>query len=169
MRYRQGHTYGDETHRLANEYPHLKRSQSNITPIVKVDNSDPYQTRDFPDGMLPGYTGNEQTNLFSTNDSKRCLPRTLGYIPQRKFQLGNRYRVETDACLTGTKTTYEQGRNREKELRKIVASYPKTQSVNNPTVVKHFLDYHRAYNPMDNSQLSKISSMIIFNCLSICR
>lgn len=63
--------------------------------------------------------------------------------------------MESDACLTGTKATYEQGKTREKELRKIIAAYPKTQSVNNGTVVKHFLDYHRAYNPMENSQQSK--------------
>lgn len=56
MRYRHGHTYGEETHRLASEYPHLKRSKSEIR-TVKFDQSDPYETREFPDGMLPGYTG----------------------------------------------------------------------------------------------------------------
>lgn len=72
MRYRQGHTYGDETHRLAQDYPHLTRSQTNIPPVIKVDNSDPYETREFPDGMLPGYTGEAQTfscvlRAFSSN------------------------------------------------------------------------------------------------------
>ena len=85
----------------------------------------------------------------------------LGYIPQRKFQLGNRYRVESDACLTGTKASYEQGKNRESELRKIIAAYPKTQSVNNGTVVKHFLDYHRAYNPNEISQRSRNQSKLL--------
>lgn len=56
MRYRYGRTYGEETHRLAKEQPYLKRSQSEI-PIIKIDKSDPYETREFPDGMLPGYTG----------------------------------------------------------------------------------------------------------------
>ncbi len=41
-----------------------------------------------------------------------------------------------------------------KELRNIVAAYPKTDSVNSGTVVKHFLDYHRAYNPTEGSQQS---------------
>jgi hypothetical protein len=56
LRYRYGHTYGQETHRLAKEYPLLTRSASEI-PIIKIDQSDPYETREFPDGMLPGYTG----------------------------------------------------------------------------------------------------------------
>jgi len=54
--YRHGHTYGEETYRLGKDFPHLKRSQSEI-PIIKIDQSDPYETREFPDGMLPGYTG----------------------------------------------------------------------------------------------------------------
>jgi hypothetical protein len=56
LRYRHGHTYGEETHRLADEFSELKRSKSDI-PIVHIDQSDPYVTREFPDGMLPGYTG----------------------------------------------------------------------------------------------------------------
>jgi hypothetical protein len=56
LRYRFGRTYGEETHRLGKDYPIIKRSTSDI-PIVKVDQSDPYETREFPDGMLPGYTG----------------------------------------------------------------------------------------------------------------
>ncbi len=78
-----------------------------------------------------------------------------GYIPQRKYQLGNRYRVEADVCLAGTRAVYEHAKNQSKELRKIIAAYPKTQSVNNDTVVKHFLDYHRAYNPTEGSQQSR--------------
>jgi hypothetical protein len=77
-----------------------------------------------------------------------------GYIPQRKYQLGNRYRVETDACLAGTKASYDQAKHRSHELRNIIAAYPKTQSLNSETVVKHFLDYHRAYNPTEGSQQS---------------
>jgi hypothetical protein len=56
LRYFHGHTYGDETHNLAKEFPHLKRAQTAI-PTVIIDQSDPYETREFPDGMLPGYTG----------------------------------------------------------------------------------------------------------------
>jgi hypothetical protein len=78
-----------------------------------------------------------------------------GYIPQRKYQLGNRYRVEANVCLAGTKASYDQSKTQAKELRRIIASYPKTQSVNNDTVVKHFLDYHRAYNPTEGSQQSR--------------
>ncbi|CAF2533348.1 unnamed protein product [Rotaria sp. Silwood2] len=132
LRYRHGHTYGNETHRLGKEFPDLIHSKPDI-PIVKIDQSDPYETREFPDGMLPGYTG---------------------YIPQRKFQLGNRYRVDTDVCLSGTKATYEEAKNKSKELRNTIASYPKTKSLNSETVVKHFLDFHRAYNPTESSQTS---------------
>ncbi|CAF4621119.1 unnamed protein product [Rotaria socialis] len=56
LRFRQGHTYGEETHILSKEFPHLiKRSKSDA--IVKYDQPDPYVTRDFPDGLIPGYTG----------------------------------------------------------------------------------------------------------------
>ncbi len=63
MRFRHGHTYGDETHRLAKDFPYLKRSQSEIS-TVKIDQSDPYETREFPDGMLPGYTGTKHMIYF---------------------------------------------------------------------------------------------------------
>ncbi|CAF0744732.1 unnamed protein product [Rotaria sordida] len=132
LRYRHGHTYGEETHRLGNEFPYAVHSKSNA-PIEKIDQSDPYETHEFPDGMLPGYTG---------------------YIPQRKFQLGNRYRVETDGCLSETKVMHEQTKNKSKELRNIIAAYPKTKSLNSETVIKHFLDFHRAYNPTESSQTS---------------
>ncbi len=56
MRYRNGRTYGDETHRLGLEYPDLTRPNAEL-PIIKFEQSDPYQTREFPDGKLPGYTG----------------------------------------------------------------------------------------------------------------
>jgi len=82
------------------------------------------------------------------------LPGYTGYIPQRKYQLGNRYRVEANVCLAGTKASYEQSKLQEKQLRNAIAAYPKTQSVNCETVVKHFLDYHRAYNPTKCSQQS---------------
>ena len=81
-----------------------------------------------------------------------------GYIPQRKYQLGNRYRVETNACLSETKAVYEKVKNEAKQLQKTIANYPKTQNLNSETVVKHFLDYHRAYNPNESSRLSKTLS-----------
>ena len=84
----------------------------------------------------------------------------LGYIPQRKYQLGNRYRVESDACLSATKAVYEKGKNDNKELRNTIANYPKTQSLNSETVVKHFLDFHRAYNPNQYSKQSKMTNDI---------
>jgi len=77
-----------------------------------------------------------------------------GYIPQRKYQLGNRYRVEANVCLAGSRASYEQEKNKNKILRSIIAAYPKTQSINSGTVVKHFLDFHRAYHPIEGSEQS---------------
>lgn len=131
LKYRHGRTYGEETHRLARQFPDMKRLNIDATAPVIVDHSDPYETREFPDGMLPGYTG---------------------YIPQRKFQIGNRYRVETDACLEGSKAAYERAKAKTKALNNTIAAYPKTDSLNSATVVKHFLDYHRSYNPNEASQ-----------------
>jgi hypothetical protein len=86
-----------------------------------------------------------------------------GYIPQRKYQLGNRYRVEANLCLAGTKASYEHAKNQNKKLRNIIAGYPKTQSVNSGTTVKHFLDFHRAYNPTEGSQQSITKKNRIFS------
>ncbi|CAF5084253.1 unnamed protein product, partial [Rotaria socialis] len=72
--------------------------------------------------------------------------------PQRKYQHGNRYRIETDACVTGTQAAYARGRQQIQELQRTVNAYPKTRSLNSGTVVKHFLDYHRAYHPNEISQ-----------------
>ncbi|CAF0869572.1 unnamed protein product [Rotaria sordida] len=130
LRFRQGHTYGEETHRLSKEFPHLlKRSRSDV--VIKYDQSDPYITREFSDGLIPGYTG---------------------YVPQRKYQHGNRYRIETDACVAGTKTAYEKERQKVQDLQRTISAYPKTKSSNSGTVLKHFLDYHRAYHPTECSQ-----------------
>ncbi|UJR08546.1 hypothetical protein I4U23_012808 [Adineta vaga] len=129
IRFRQGHTYGEQTHLLS------KESTSPLKPVkqeeVKYDLSDPYVTREFPDGLIPGYAG---------------------YVPQRKYQHGDRYRIETDACLGQTKNTYEQGRQDLRELKNTISAYPKTQSTNSATTVKHFLDYHRAYHPLESVQ-----------------
>ncbi|CAF0924639.1 unnamed protein product [Adineta steineri] len=129
IRFRQGHTYGEQTHILSQEPTSpLKPTQPEE---VQYDLSNPYETREFPDGLIPGYAG---------------------YVPQRKYQHSNRYRVETDACLSQTKNAYEQGRQNVRELKSAIAGYPKTQSTNSDTTVKHFLDYHRAYHPLQNAQ-----------------
>jgi hypothetical protein len=133
LRFRQGHTYGEETHLLSKKYPRLQRSKSEV---IKTDQSDPYVTRDFPDGLLPGYAG---------------------YVPQRKYQHGSRYRLETDACISTTKNTYEKGRQDTKVLQRTINSYPKTKGLNSDTVLQHFLDYHRAYHPTENSQRGSAS------------
>jgi hypothetical protein len=80
------------------------------------------------------------------------LSNSSGYVPQRKYQHGNRYRIETDACTTSTKATYEKGRRKEKDLLRTINSYPKTKGLNSGTVLQHFLDYYRAYHPTDYSQ-----------------
>jgi len=64
LRFRQGHTYGEETHLLSKEFPHLRRRQS---LEARSDISDPYVTREFPDGLIPGYAGNTKTSFFSLN------------------------------------------------------------------------------------------------------
>ena len=75
-----------------------------------------------------------------------------GYIPQRKFQHGHRYRVETDACSVSTRSSFEDRQHQSRSLRETISSYPKTPSLNSGTVVKHFLDYHRANYPTASSQ-----------------
>jgi hypothetical protein len=65
IRYRQGHTYGEETHLLSKEFP--SRSKQSKPEAVKYDLSDPYETREFPDGLLPGYAGNQNPLLYLNN------------------------------------------------------------------------------------------------------
>ena len=64
LRFRQGHTYGEETHRLSNDFPHLLKHSRSV--VVKYEQPNPYLTREFPDGLIPGYTGNNKIPLFST-------------------------------------------------------------------------------------------------------
>ncbi|CAF0917529.1 unnamed protein product [Didymodactylos carnosus] len=139
IRFRQGHTYGEQTHQLYKEYPQLSRSKSDL-PISEKRQlqeqkalEDPYETHEFPDGLLPGYTG---------------------YVPQRKFQHGDRYRVETDECLVNSKKEYDDAKQKINDLQRTIASYPKPLSLNNDRTVKHFLDYHRAYHPNEISTTS---------------
>lgn len=145
LRFRQGHTYGEETHLVSKENPRLRRVKSEV---VVSNQSDPYVTREFPDGLIPGYAGNGE--LFAQFDLDNFHP-IVGYVPQRKFQHGNRYRIETDACTSETKATYENGRQKIRDLQRTIGSYPKTKSLNSDTVLRHFLDYHRAYHPTENA------------------
>ena len=153
LRFRQGHTYGEETHRLAQDYPRLKRTQSEI---IKVDQSDTYVTREFPDGIIPGYTG--ELLFFSCFDLQKGSYTSQGYVPQRKYQNGARYRIETDACNATTKATYEQERQKMRNLDRTISAYPKSKPLNSETVVKHVLDYHRAYHPTEISQRGRRST-----------
>jgi len=130
LRFHQGHTFTEETHRVA---------QENVKPIKRATSlkshstqfSDPYVTREFPDGLIPGYAG---------------------YVPQWKFQHGNRFRVETDVASVSSKNSYDEHKKNYRDFQNLIQSYPKTQSLNNGTVVKHFLDYHRAHHPTEASQ-----------------
>lgn len=61
LRFRHGHTYGEETHLVSKEFPRLKRVKSEIV-VSKQPN--PYETREFPDGLIPGYAGNGKTFIF---------------------------------------------------------------------------------------------------------
>lgn len=58
IRFREGHTYGDQTHLLSKEFPNLSK-QTKQPEVVKYDLSDPYETQEFPDGLIPGYAGNQ--------------------------------------------------------------------------------------------------------------
>ncbi|CAF1180505.1 unnamed protein product, partial [Didymodactylos carnosus] len=145
IRFRQGLTYGEQTRRLFNEYPQLSRSVPDISLRTEKRrlqeqkaNEDPYETHEFPDGLLPGYTG---------------------YIPQRKFQHGDRYRVETDECVANSKQDYGEGKQKINNLQRTIASYSKPSNLNSNRIVKHFLDYHRAYHP---SEMSKMSDRRLF-------
>jgi hypothetical protein len=51
-----------------------------------------------------------------------------------------------------TKNAYEKGRENVKDLKHTIAGYPKTKSLNSDTTLKHFLDYHRAYHPLEKLQ-----------------
>lgn len=87
---------------------------------------------------------------------------TTGYVPQRKFQHGTRYRIETDACTSESKATYEKGRQKTRDLQRTISSYPKTKSLNSDTVLQHFLDYHRAYHPTENSTRGKYNVFLAY-------
>lgn len=102
------------------------------------------------------------TSLFYFFPSLSLIRKRLGYVPQRKYQHGNRYRIETDACNTTTKATYEKGRQKTRELERTISAYPKTKSLNSGTVLQHFLDYHRAYHPTELSQRGSISFFMLF-------
>ncbi len=80
-----------------------------------------------------------------------------GYVPQRQNEFGSRYRIETDASKAKTKAAYEKGRQKAKDLQRMISSYPKTKSINSDTVIQHFLDHHRAYYPIKNSTQGRSS------------
>ncbi len=80
-----------------------------------------------------------------------------GYVPQLKYEHGSRYRIETNASKSKTKAAYEKGRQKTRDLQRVISSYPKTKSLNSDTVLQHFLDYHRAYHPTENSSRGRSS------------
>ncbi len=90
-----------------------------------------------------------------------------GYVPQLKYEHGSRYRIETNASKSKTKVAYEKGRQKTRDLQRVISSYPKTKSLNSDTVLQHFLDYHRAYHPTENSSQGRSSFFEMMKMISI--
>ncbi|XP_076436502.1 ciliary microtubule inner protein 2B-like isoform X2 [Babylonia areolata] len=132
MKYRVGHTYGDDTSDLYKEYGYLHDAppigvMEPDQPPVKM--SIPRATGDnkYTENMVPGYTG---------------------YVPRGPFEFGNTYKQESDRCIDEFTTNRDNHLANMKELNLQTSAYPRLTAISHDPVVRDHLDLYRDRHPI---------------------
>ena len=150
-KYRNGHTYGDQTHILAtktDDWVGVDKS-GHKTPIsnnVTFTPVDKYTLRH----PLPKTTGGNRL-------TESMVPGYTGYVPSRKFHFSDTYRAECDQSIDDFLTARaEKQRKTDDLIEKHVKSYPRHTAIATEGEVKGVLD-----NFKDNSFASSLQSKVL--------
>lgn len=121
IKYNNGHTYGDQTHILLNQKYSQSVDNFDLPPQPKFKNQLPKPTGGvkLTGGMVSGYTG---------------------YIPSRKFNFSNTYRVECDNCVDDQITNKNQKFHKECDIIDQVRSTKKHTPISTNSELKREMD-----------------------------
>ncbi len=154
IKYNSGHTYGEQTHLLADKFPKFARSKTMGA-----------STDDLPFELRPRdkYTIKHELpkSLSGNKLSERMVPGYTGYIPSRKFHFSDTYRAECDQCIDDFMTAKENKAAKSTSITRVVRSYDRHNAVAPNGEVKTFLDYYRDSNPNSVSVQCKTSYVFL--------
>lgn len=123
IKYNNGHTYGDQTHILLNQ-----KFKSNSM----IDSFEHSPSESFKNQLPKSTGGNKLTESMISGYT--------GYIPSRKFNYSNTYRVECDHCIDDLVTNRNQKVRKEKDILDTVHSNPKHTLITTGSELKKELD-----------------------------
>lgn len=165
FKYNSGHTYGDQTHILAEKFASIKQRHKSAIDLPLVS-SEPRNFRTnlpqattgnkLTETMVPGYTGTFNYNFF------KILNFLLGYIPSRKFQLSDTYKVECDSCIENFLLEKDSKLKKDNDLMSYVNSQPKY------TPIADSQDLREKLSLRTNQDLTNFQSILYF-LVSFCK
>lgn len=124
IKYNNGHTYGDQTHILL----HQKCSSANSI----MENYDNIPKKSFKNQLPKPTGGNKLTESMVSGYT--------GYIPSRKFNFSETYRVECDNCVDNLVTNRGEKFKKESNILDQVKSTPKHTLITTGSELKRGLD-----------------------------
>lgn len=129
IKYRNGKTYGQDTHELSKGFDHT-HPVAPITPVTKppLKNDLPNSTGDnkYTQQMVPGYTG---------------------YIPRWPFKFGGTYKEDCDVCIDEHLTNFKGHVTKQNSLRQTTRAFPQLQPVATDPGVRDHLNTYRDTHP----------------------
>jgi hypothetical protein len=120
LKYNNGHTYGDHTHLLSARYPTLSRSNTDFLPSKRLDIS--YKDNN---GKYSGQVSRSGDSTHLNN----CIPGYTGYIPLRKFDFSDTYKVECNRSIDSFMDKKQYKNNKNSSIVNYVNTNPKHVSI----------------------------------------
>ncbi len=125
IKYNNGHTYGDQTHILLNQ-------KFSSAGNINTDNYENIPKHEFKNQLPKSTGGNKLT--------EGMISGYTGYIPSRKFNFSNTYRVECDNCIDDQLTNNKLKSHKENDILHKVKSAPKHVSITTGAELKREID-----------------------------
>ncbi|CAF0727319.1 unnamed protein product [Brachionus calyciflorus] len=114
FKYNSGHTYGDQTHILAEKFSNLRQRHKSA-----IDLATSSEMKYAPiHNVLPKATGGNKL-------TESMIPGYTGYIPSRKFHFSDSYKVECDSCIDNFLTEKNSKLKKDSDILNYVHSQPK--------------------------------------------
>lgn len=124
IKYNNGHTYGDQTHILLNQ-----KYSSESSLMENYDNIPKHVHKN----QLPKTTGGNRL-------TESMVSGYTGYIPSRKFNYSNTYRVECDNCIDDLISNKNEKFRKESNILDQVKSAPKHSLITTGSELKREMD-----------------------------
>jgi len=129
--FRNGRTYGEQTHLLAQTYefrnPIMETTVPTDRPPLMNELPDPTGDDKYTKNMIPGYTG---------------------YIPRKLFKFGGTYKNDCDVSIDRHITNFQNTMKFEDVMRNTVKRFPRQQVLNHDPIIRDHLNTYRDTHPL---------------------